>query len=51
MESICKTPGYAAPELLMGTPYCEKVDMWSVGVIMYTLCVLLFVDIKEKVSK
>jgi len=37
MESICKTPGYAAPELLMGTPYCEKVDMWSVGVIMYTL--------------
>jgi len=37
IKSICGTPGYAAPELLMGTPYCEKVDMWSVGVIMYTL--------------
>jgi len=37
MESICKMPGYAAPELLMGTSFCEKVDMWSVGVITYTL--------------
>lgn len=31
------TPGYTAPEVLRGISYDEKVDLWSVGSVMYGL--------------
>jgi calcium/calmodulin-dependent protein kinase I len=37
MATACGTPGYVAPEILCGTPYDEKCDMWSLGVILYIL--------------
>ena len=33
----CGTPSYVAPEILEGLPYDTRVDMWSMGVIVYTL--------------
>lgn len=38
MTSICGTPGFAPPEIVVGkTPYNNTVDSWSLAVTMLTL--------------
>lgn len=37
LSTQCGTPGYVAPEILEGTKYGTKADMWSLGVIVYIL--------------
>ena len=39
-RKICGTPNYIAPEMLNGkTGYTYKVDIWALGVIIYTLII------------
>lgn len=37
LKTQCGTPEYVSPEILYGLPYRTKVDMWSIGVILYIL--------------
>ncbi|CAL9080104.1 unnamed protein product, partial [Musa textilis] len=37
MRGIVGTPWYVAPEVVTGRDYGEKVDVWSVGVVMYMM--------------
>lgn len=42
LQTACGTPGYVAPEVLMGEGYHQEVDIWSIGVVMFILWVHLF---------
>ncbi|KAI9173091.1 Calmodulin-dependent protein kinase cmk2 [Blastocladiella emersonii ATCC 22665] len=35
--TVCGSPGYCAPEILLNQSYSQKCDMWSIGVITFTL--------------
>ncbi|KAI8327911.1 kinase-like domain-containing protein [Chlamydoabsidia padenii] len=37
LDTVCGSPGYVAPEVLLRKPYGAPVDMWAIGVITYTL--------------
>jgi NIMA (never in mitosis gene a)-related kinase len=34
------TPLYASPEIWSDTPYGPKTDIWSLGCVIYEMCVL-----------
>lgn len=36
-KTVCGTPTYLAPEVLLGQPYSNAIDWWSLGVVMYEL--------------
>lgn len=38
-SSICGSPAYEAPEIIRGEPYTDKVDIWSIGIILYAMLV------------
>lgn len=33
----CGTPGYVAPEVLKGSPFSQKADIFSIGSLFYNL--------------
>ena len=37
LKTRCGTPGYIAPEIFGNSGYNEKVDIFSAGIILYTL--------------
>ena len=45
MTTYCGTPDFAAPEVVLGNPFGErksydnKVDMWSLGIILFMMFV------------
>jgi len=36
-KTVCGTPTYLAPEVLLGQPYGNAIDWWSLGVVIFEL--------------
>ena len=36
-NTLCGTPDYNSPEVILGTGHSEKLDVWALGVLMYEL--------------
>ena len=36
-NTLCGTPDYNSPEVILGTGHGEKIDVWALGVLMYEL--------------
>lgn len=36
-NTYCGTPDYLSPEMILGTGHDEKLDIWTLGVLMFEM--------------
>ena len=51
MKTRCGSPLYSSPEIVLGNPYNEKTDIWSLGILLYHMLTGMFPFKSDNIMK